>query len=510
MVVSLFNTFYSWYLRSRFDQIHQVLENPEETQQRTLSQLLQKMRYTAWGKHYELNSIQHIGQLKERIPVQNYEQIKPWIDRMMKGEQQVLWPGEIRWFAKSSGTTSDKSKFIPVSFESLEECHLRAARDILTVYCQSNPETRIFSGKGLVMGGSHQVNNMSPNIFYGDLSAVLMQNLPFWVHFIRTPDLSIALLSDWEEKIEKMARQTMQEDVTSISGVPTWTLVLIERLFELSGKKDLKDIWPNLELYIHGGVSFTPYRERFQQLFPHSGGIHFLETYNASEGFFGVQMDPHSPHLSLMMDYGIYYEFMPMSEYGKEFPGTLTLSEVKTGENYALVITTNSGLCRYLVGDTIRFQTLKPYTFTISGRTKHFINAFGEEVIIENAEAALAQACLQTGAVIRDYTAAPIYFSEQRQPGHEWAIEFDKAPEQLSTFIQVLDLTLQKVNSDYEAKRFKDMAMQLPTVHAVKSGTFHEWLKRKGKLGGQHKVPRLCNDRHLMDELLPIAGVRLD
>lgn len=482
-----------------------VVEHPIEAQDKILQDLLYKFRQTAWGEKFEFSSLQNIQQLQQRVPVQNYDQIKPWVDRMLKGEQKVLWPGEIRWFAKSSGTTSDKSKFIPVSYESLEECHLKAARDILTVYCQRFPDTRIFSGKGLVMGGSHQVNNMSPNIFYGDLSAVLMQNLPFWVHFIRTPDLSIALMSDWEEKIEKMARQTLVEDVTSISGVPTWTLVLIERLFELTGKKDLKEIWPNLELYIHGGVSFTPYRERFQTLFPNTGDIRYVETYNASEGFFGIQLDPQSPELTLMLDYGIYYEFVPMHEYGNDFPETHTLEQVKVGENYAVVISTNSGLCRYLIGDTIRFTSLKPFRFIITGRTKHFINAFGEEVIIENAEAALKAACESTGALIRDYTAAPIYFTETTRPGHHWLIEFEILPDSLDLFCQTLDLTLQKVNSDYEAKRFKDMAMKAPLLQVARAGTFQQWLKSKGKLGGQHKIPRLSNDRQILEEILVFA-----
>lgn len=498
--MAIFNTFYSWFLRSRIDYIQHVMDHPIDTQSRVFEELIRSAKNTEWGKLHQYSSIAHLRDLKERVPVNNYDQLKPWIERMMQGEQNILWPSDIRWFAKSSGTTSDKSKFIPVSFESLENCHIKAARDLLSIYCHNNPDSNMFSGKGLVMGGSHQINSFNENTSYGDLSAVLMQNLPFWVHFIRTPQLDVALLSDWEEKLEKMAIETMNEDVTNLSGVPTWTIILINRILEISGKKYIDEVWPNLELYIHGGVSFTPYRKRFKELF--SKPIHLLETYNASEGFFGLQNDPNSQELLLMLDYGILYEFMPMTEYGKEYPKTLDLEEVCIDENYALVITTNSGLCRYLVGDTIKFTSLQPFKFLITGRTRHFINAFGEELMIENAEKALSAACLVTNAGIRDYTAAPVYFGDTQKPTHEWLIEFDQAPSDMKEFIRLLDLNLQEANSDYESKRYKDIAMQLPKVQAVGVGTFNKWLKTKGKLGGQHKVPRLCNDRMIIDEIL--------
>lgn len=498
--MSIFNTFYSWFLRSRMDYIKHITEHPEETQEKVFDHLIEKARHTAWGTAHHYQSITSLSDLKQRVPVHNYDGLKPWIERMMAGEQNILWPSDIRWFAKSSGTTSDKSKFIPVSFESLEDCHINAARDILSIYCDRNPETKMFSGKGLVMGGSHQINSFNENTSYGDLSAVIMQNLPFWVHFIRTPQLDVALMSDWEEKLEKMARETMQEDVTNLSGVPTWTIILIKRILEISGKKYINEIWPNLELYIHGGVSFTPYREQFAKLI--SRPIHYLETYNASEGFFGIQYSAEAPDLLLMPDYGIFYEFMPMSEYGKEYPDTISLGSIELGVIYAPVITTNSGLCRYIVGDTIRFTSKQPYTFVITGRTKHFINAFGEELMIDDAEKALATACLEFDAEVRDYTAAPVYFSETEKPTHEWIIEFAKHPSSLEGFSNKLDEALMNSNSDYEAKRYKDMAMQKPLVKSVSEGTFSRWLKKQGKLGGQHKVPRLSNDRKIVDDIL--------
>ncbi len=495
----------SWYLKRRIPAIEQMLNHPLEVQQEQFLKLVRTAQITEFGRQYDFKSIYDTDTFKQRVPVTNYDEFKPYIERMMRGEQNILWPSEVNWFAKSSGTTSAKSKFIPVTYESLEECHFQGGKDVMLTYMLQHPETDIFSGKGLVMGGSHQVNQNYNDSFYGDVSAVMMQNLPFWVQYLRTPELSIAIMDNWDEKIERMAQATIQENVSNISGVPTWTIVLIERLFELSGKKDLMEIWPNLELYIHGGVSFTPYRERFKQLIKGSK-INYLETYNASEGFLGFQDQMHSDELLLMLDYGIYYEFMPLSEYGKDHPKTLSLSEINLHENYALVISTNSGLWRYIIGDTIRFTSKYPFRFKITGRTKHFINAFGEELMIENADMAIKEACLQTHALISDYTAAPIYFTENAKGGHEWLIEFEKEPTNLQHFIEVLDQTLKKCNSDYEAKRYKDMAMLAPHIKVLKKGTFHQWLKSRGKLGGQHKVPRLCNHRDYVEDILHLQS----
>ncbi|MCK6609517.1 MAG: GH3 auxin-responsive promoter family protein [Bacteroidia bacterium] len=498
----LINSLVSWYLKRRIPAIETMLSNPFGVQHDQLMKLIRTAQITEFGRTFDFRTINSVETFKERVPVTNYDDFHHYIRRMMHGEQNVLWPSEVSWFAKSSGTTSSKSKFIPVTYESLEDCHIQGGKDVLLWYLNQKPESELFAGKGLVMGGSHQINshNASAETFYGDLSAVMMQNMPFWAHYLRTPDLSIAIMDNWDEKIERMARATIQDDVTNISGVPTWTIVLIERLFELSGKNNLLDIWPNLELYIHGGVSFTPYRERFKELIQGTQ-VNYMETYNASEGFLGIQDRLGFSDMLLMLDYGIFYEFMPISEYGKTHPKTLSLDEVKVNENYALVISTNAGLWRYIIGDTIRFTSTHPFRFKISGRTKHYINAFGEELMIENADMAISKACETTNALLTDYTAAPVYFTSTSKGGHEWLIEFEREPYDRAMFESELDKNLKMLNSDYEAKRFKDMAMLAPKIHFVPKGTFHEWLKRAGKLGGQHKVPRLSNERKYLEEI---------
>jgi hypothetical protein len=482
-------------------QIELFMKYPDEVQEEWFGWLINDAVGTQWGKKYDYRSIENINQFKERIPVQNYDTLKPYIEKMLNGEQNVLWPSEIKWFAKSSGTTSDRSKFIPVSEESLEDCHFRGGKDMLAIYCNNRPDAKMFTGKSLVLGGSHQINQLSPDSFYGDLSAVIIKNLPFWAEMLRTPDMSIALMDNYEEKIEKMAHATLAENVTNIAGVPTWTIVLAKRVLEITGKSNLMEVWPNLELYVHGAVNFEPYREQFKRLIDNPN-MYYLETYNASEGFFGIQDQSDSSDLLLMLDYGIFYEFIPMEEVDKEFPETVSLSEVELGKNYAMVISTNAGLWRYMIGDTVAFTSKSPYRLKITGRTKHFINAFGEEVIIDNAEKALSKACADTNAQIRDYTACPIYFNENEPGAHEWIIEFEKKPKEFERFVDILDNTLREVNSDYDAKRFKDMALQRPKVHIAPNNIFYNWLKAKGKLGGQHKVPRLANDRKYVDELL--------
>ncbi|MES2617521.1 MAG: GH3 auxin-responsive promoter family protein [Bacteroidota bacterium] len=491
----------SWYFRKRMAVLENTINNAADVQLQVMKRLLESAKNTEWGQHYDFKSIQTYNDFKNRFPIQDYETLKPYIERVMKGELDVLWPGEIMWFAKSSGTTSDKSKFIPVSFETLEECHFQGGRDILSFYCANVSETQIFDGKGLLIGGSHKINSFNENSYYGDLSAVLMNNMPTWVNLLKTPDKSIALMDDWEQKLEKMANQTVNENVTNISGVPTWTLVLFERLLEMRGIEDIHELWPNLELYIHGGVSFEPYRKPFSQ-FLKGSNMHYLETYNASEGFFGMQNDLYYPDLMLMPDYGIFYEFIKVSEMQSNNPQTYLLGEVEANETYAVVMSNNSGLWRYQLGDTIRFTSVNPYKFTITGRTKLFMNAFGEEVVIENAEKAIAHACQMTDSKIREYTAAPIYLNSDKDAGHEWLIEFEKEPHSISDFTIALDNKLKEVNSDYEAKRHKDIALKLPRITALPNNTFYNWLKRKGKLGGQNKVPRLSNDRKVVDEIL--------
>ena len=493
----------SWYFRQRHEQLMEQAMHAVEIQEETFHQLMLSAEQTEYGKLFDAKSISDPEKFRKQFPIAEYEDLKPWIERTMQGEQGLIWPGEITWFAKSSGTTGNTAKFIPVSFEALEECHFQGGRDVLTAYFYHFPESKIFNGKGLLIGGSHRVNQTNNKSFYGDLSAVLMNHLPAWASLLKTPDLSIALMENWEEKLEKMAYTVIHEQVTSISGVPTWTLVLFKRLLEITGKQNILEVWPNLELYIHGGVSFVPYKEQFKSLLP-SDQMHYLETYNASEGFFGLQIDEQSDDMLLLTHYGIFYEFIPLSQIFDENPLTLTLSEVKTGENYAVIITTNSGLWRYKIGDTIKFTSVNPFRFIITGRTKLFINAFGEELVIDNAEKAMAIACATSNAKVVDYTAAPIYMNSEN-PGHEWLIEFEIPPENLTAFAEILDSALKSTNSDYAAKRHADLAMKMPKLKSMPSGTFHSWLKSKGKLGGQHKVPRLCNDRTIIEEIIALS-----
>lgn len=499
--MKVLNSIISWIMKKRIHQIELFTKYPIEMQEEVRRKLVHSARNTDWGKKYDYKSIVSARDFSERIPISNYEKLHPYIEQIMKGQQNVLWPSDIKWFAKSSGTTNDRSKFIPVSVEALEECHFKGGKDMISIYCNNYPESKMFTGKGLALGGSHQINQLNNESYYGDLSAVLMQNLPFWANVIRTPDLSIALMDNWEEKVEKLALSTMNENVTNIAGVPTWTIVLFKWILDYTGKSHIKEVWGNLELYIHGGVSFTPYREQFKKFIP-SDEMHYLETYNASEGFFGIQDQTDSQEMLLMLDYGIYFEFLPVEEYESENPKILTLAEVELHKNYALVISTNAGLWRYLIGDTIRFTSLHPFRFQITGRTKHFINAFGEELIIENAEQGLKKACEATNAEIREYTAAPVFLTQNEKGGHEWAIEFSKNPTDINLFTTVLDNTLKQLNTDYEAKRTNDLAMVLPKINQVPDQTFYKWLKQKNKLGGQHKVPRLANNRKHLEEIL--------
>ncbi len=501
--MKIFSPAISRLARLRLWQIEEWVNDPIAAQREVLQELVTSAQYTAFGRQYGFNHLFNIRTFKQTVPVHEYEDLKPYIDRMMGGEEHVLWNTPIRWFAKSSGTTSDKSKFIPVSEESLEENHFQGAKDVLTLYYGYNPDSDLLSGKGLVIGGSHQVSQVSEEINYGDLSAVLLQNSPFWGSWIRTPELSIALMDEWESKIEQLALATIPENVTSISGVPTWTLVLMKRILEMTGKSHISEIWPNLELYMHGGVSFVPYREQFRKII--GKDIHFLEMYNASEGFFAAQDSPDSDGMLLFTRHGIFYEFMPIEEYGKKFPHTVGLGKVETGKNYAVIISTSGGLWRYIIGDTIQFTTIAPYRVKVSGRLKHYINAFGEEVIVDNSDKAVAVAAEKTGAAVIDYTAAPVYFSDEGNGAHEWLIEFEKEPADLSLFAYELDSALKNLNSDYEAKRHKDIALRMPVIHAVRKGLFNEWLRFKGKLGGQHKVPRLSNDRSIIENILSMA-----
>jgi len=503
--MAIIKSIISWLNIKRMSQIELFRKYPVEVQMETLFKLLKKAKDTEWGKMYNYENIGSIKEFQKRIPLQDYEHVTSYVNRLRNCEQNILWPSEIKWFAKSSGTTNDKSKFIPVSREALEDCHFKGGKDIIALYLYQQPTNKLLKGKALTLAGSHQVNNFNNTSYYGDLSAVLIQNLPFWAEFLRTPNLEITLMDEWESKIEKMAQATIKKNVTSITGVPSWTLVLIKRILEITGKKDFTEIWPNLELFIHGGVSFIPYREQFKKLFL-SEKMSYLETYNASEGFFAIQDDMNTQDMLLMLDYGIFYEFIPMEEFGKENQKVLTIGEVETGINYAIVISTNAGLWRYVLGDTIKFTSLYPHKIVITGRTKHFINTFGEELIIENAEQAIKIASEKTSSQIREYTAGPVYMTENSKGSHEWLFEFSTPPANIDYFMEILDNALKAVNSDYEAKRYRNMTLDFPHFTVLPDGTFYKWLKLKGKYGGQHKIPRLANHREYIDELLKLTN----
>lgn len=495
------NSIVSWIMKQRIHQIELFVKYPCEVQEDWFKKLIESGRFSEWGRVHDYAGINNLADFRSRVPIQDYESLKPWINRLRSGEQRLLWNTETKWFAKSSGTTSDKSKFIPVTEESLEECHFKGGKDLLSIYCNNHPDTGLFNGKLLSLGGSHEAGSYDNDTFYGDLSAILIQNLPLWVQLFRTPDISIALMGEWESKIEQIALTTINEDVTNIAGVPSWTLVLLNRILEITGKNNISEVWPNLELFAHGAVSFDPYRKQFNDLIPNPR-MNFYETYNASEGFFGIQDRHGSDEMLLMLDYGIFYEFIPMEEIESENPKVLTLQEVETGRNYAVVISTNGGLWRYKIGDTVTFTSKFPFRIRITGRTAHFINAFGEELIVDNAEKAVSAAALRTSCVVKDYTACPVYHSGKISGAHEWLIEFETPPLNLDQFVSVLDEELKTRNSDYEAKRHKNMVLGMPIVRPLVTGTFYGWMKSREKLGGQHKVPRLSNNRTIVESIL--------
>jgi hypothetical protein len=502
--MEVLNTFMTWIFKNRLGQIENFKKNPIEVQQTIFRELVEAGKRTEFGKEFDFASIRNYDDFVKKVPINDYEGLKPYIDKMMRGDQNVLWNTEIEWFAKSSGTTSSRSKYIPVSTESLGECHFKGGKDMLSMYVANYPDSKLFAGKSLTIGGTLENNPLNPQgtARAGDISAVMMQNLPIWAQFVRTPSLETALMSEWEAKIEKMARETMEEDVTSIAGVPTWTIVLLQRILEIKKAKHILEVWPNLEIFFHGAVAFGPYRSLFKELIP-SEKMRYMETYNASEGFFGLQDQKDSDELLLLLDYGIFYEFIPMEDWLSEHPKVIPLWEVKEATNYAMVISTNGGLWRYKIGDTLKFTSTKPYRFRISGRTKHFLNAFGEEVIVENAEKAIQYAAEHTDATIANFTAAPVYFENSSAKGtHEWVIEFQKEPSDKAKFDTLLDQHLREINSDYDAKRYKDLALVAPIIHHAPTGLFEKWMGKRGKLGGQHKVPRLSNSREYLEDIL--------
>ena len=489
------------YFQPRRRELERYINKGEEMQHEILQYLVKRGKDTEYGRKYLFSTINNYNDFAQNIPLNTYEELKGYIERMRHGERNILWPGQVKWYAKSSGTTNDKSKFIPITHEGLQNVHYQGGKDVLVYYLSNNPNSKLFSGKGLILGGSHSPNYNFSNSLVGDLSAILIENINPLANLVRVPSKEVALLSDFEVKRDRMAKEVISQNVTNISGVPSWMLSVLLRVMELSGKKHLQEVWQNLEVFFHGGISFTPYREQYEQLISKQD-MQYMETYNASEGFFGIQDDPTDKSMSLMLDYGVYYEFLPMDEFESEKPNIVPLEGVEIGRNYAIIISTVCGLWRYEIGDTIQFTSLRPYKFVITGRTKYFINAFGEELIMDNAEKGIEAACKATGAQISDYTAAPIFMDSNAKCRHQWLIEFTKMPDSISDFERILDSKLQEINSDYEAKRFHDVTLQQLEVVVARKNLFNDWLKLKGKLGGQHKIPRLSNSRKNIDQML--------
>lgn len=500
---ALFNSVVNWFIKQRITQIQNFIKNPIETQNGVLFSLLLNAENTAYGQQFGFKDISNYNDFQSQVPIVAYEEIEPYIERARRGERDVLWRGVTKHFAKSSGTTNAKSKFIPITDDSLEDCHYKAGKDLISIYANNHPDNQLFTNKNLRLGGSAELYE-SFGTKYGDLSAILIENLPFWVEITTVPSKKVSLMTEWESKLKAIVAEVKNENVGSITGVPSWMMVLLQRVLQETGQGSIKELWSNLEVFFHGGISFTPYREQYKKII--GADINYYEIYNASEGFFGIQDRHGKDDMLLMLDYGIFYEFIPMEEFGKENPKVLTLQEVELGKNYAIVITTNGGLWRYLIGDTVVFTSLDPFRIKISGRTKHYINAFGEELMVDNVETALAKACTATNASITDYTGAPVYMSEGESGAHEWIFEFSQMPDNMETFKTIFDETLKSLNSDYEAKRYNNMTLKEPIIHAARPHLFYDWMASRGKLGGQNKVPRLSNNREYIDPLLEMNG----
>ncbi len=500
--MKIYNSIVSWIIKKRIHHIELFINRPHKVQDKLWRYLIRTAKNTEFGKTYDFKSIKNLKDFCAFIPLSNYEDLEPYILKMRAGKQNILWPSEIIWFAKSSGTTNSKSKYIPISKEAIYNCHYKAGKDLLSLYCNNYPLKNIFEGKSVMLGGSHSISEFSNKMKEGDLSAIIMEHLPFWVRKQQSPGKKIALMDEWENKIELMASQAIHQNVSSLSGVPSWTMVFAQKVLEKTGKNNLHEVWPNFELYMHGGINFEPYKKPFEKLFPK--GINYLESYNASEGFFGIQDNPLTNDMLLMLDYGIYYEFIELKDSHKKDPKTIQLKDVKLAEDYELVISTNAGLWRYRIGDTIQFTNTKPYRIIITGRTKHYLNAFGEELMIHNVEKAMQKACKETGNEVLEYSAAAKHNGLANKACHEWIIEFKEEPKDLECFTFRFDAALKSGNSDYEAKRYKNLVLEMPIIHIASKGLFFCWLKSKGKLGGQNKVPRLNNDRKIIEELLKL------
>lgn len=497
----LFNSVMNWFIKQRIDQIENFIKHPIDTQKGVLFSQLYLSEETDYGKTYGFKNISSIKDFQNQVPIVTYEEFEPYIEKARRGEKDIIWPGQIKHFAKSSGTTNAKSKFIPITNESLENCHYKAGKDLVSIYANNHPENQLFGNKNLRLGGSAEIYE-NFNTKYGDLSAILIENLPFWVEITTVPSKKVSLMAEWESKLKAIVSEVINQDVGSIIGVPSWMLVLLQRVMKETNKNSISELWPNLEVFFHGGISFKPYKNQYKRIM--GKDINYYEIYNASEGFFGIQDRSGSDEMLLMLDYGIFYEFIPMEYLGESNPKVLTLEEVELGKNYAVIITTNGGLWRYLIGDTVQFTSINPFRIKISGRTKHYINAFGEELMIDNVESALTKACTKTNATIKDFTGAPVYMKEGESGAHEWIFEFNETPSNLEKFIDIFDNELKSVNSDYEAKRYNDMTLKKPIVHIARENLFYDWMSSRGKLGGQNKVPRLSNDREYIEPLLKL------
>lgn len=498
---ALFNTVVNWFIRQRIDQIQNFINHPSETQHGILSSNLYKAENTEYGKIYGFNSISNYDDFKSRVPIVSYEDFEPFIEKARQGQKDVIWPGHIRNFAKSSGTTNAKSKYIPITEDSLENCHMKAGKDMVSIYANNHPDNQLFTNKNLRLGGSSAMYEQF-NTKFGDLSAILIENLPFWVEITTVPSKKVSLMSEWESKLNAIVKEVVKEDVGSLTGVPSWMMVLLQRVLKETGKPSIGYLWPNLEVFFHGGISFVPYKEQYQQIIGRP--INYYEIYNASEGFFGIQDRKGANDMLLMLDYGIFYEFIPMEDIHKEHPRIFTIENVEIGKNYAMVITTNGGLWRYMIGDTVTFTSTSPYRVKITGRTKHYINAFGEELMINNVEEAIRKACEATNSSISDFTGAPVFMVNGESGAHEWIFQFTQEPTDIRLFTQVFDDHLKQINSDYEAKRYNNMTLKEPIVHIAKPNLFYDWMAMRGKLGGQNKVPRLSNDREYIEPLLAL------
>lgn len=499
-----FNALFSWWIKKRMKDISHGFQNPVSTQENLFNYLISKGKKTSFGQTFDFNSIRNHKQFSELVPLTTYESLTPYINQIQQGDNNVLWPEEIKWFAKSSGTTNSKSKLIPITKEAIYDCHYKGGKDLLSIYHSNNPNANLFGGKHLILGGNSSLNQLNEQSQIGDLSAIIIKNLPFWTEIRRTPSKSIALMENWDEKISKMAKAVIKENVTILAGVPSWMLVLLKEVLKQSGKNNLMEVWPNLQFYMHGGVNFEPYKAQFEQLIQNPN-LNYYQTYNASEGFFGLQTENKADDMNLLVDNGIYYEFIPMDKFNGTSSKAISLKDVKPNINYALVITTNTGLWRYIIGDTVKFTSTQPYKIKVTGRTKHFINAFGEELIIENTDKAIQKASTKTNSSITDYTVAPIYQQDGKSGAHQWLIEFEKKPQDITAFNMVLDQELKNLNSDYEAKRSHDLILNKPNIKVLKEGTFHKWLESKNKMGGQNKIPRLSNNRTFVEEIINLV-----